>query len=140
MKCLKTQKLIGDTFESKGSYMKELHQLRRNQVKTICPKFEQTFKILGKKWTGLIIDVLLEGPCRFKDLVQSIDGVSDRVLIERLKELEAYNIVTRDLGENSNIRTGYQLTEKGKDLEGVMDQIQTWADRWICQEDIQKNI
>ena len=63
------------------------------QDKVICPKFEQTFSILGKKWTGLIIDVLLDGPRRFKDISSAISGVSDRVLVERLKELERISMI-----------------------------------------------
>ncbi|MCC5894635.1 MAG: helix-turn-helix transcriptional regulator [Alkalibacterium sp.] len=103
--------------------------------KIICPRFEQTFAILGKKWTGLIIDVLLDGPRRFKDLSQSIPGVSDRVLVERLKELEKEAIVTRDLDETCDIRSGYRLTEKGKALKSVMNEVQDWADHWICDSE-----
>jgi DNA-binding HxlR family transcriptional regulator len=105
------------------------------QDKVICPKFEQTFAILGKKWTGLIIDVLLDGPRRFKDLSQAISGVSDRVLVERLKELEKEDIVTRDLDDSCEMKSGYCLTEKGKSLKNVMTEIQEWADQWICEID-----
>ncbi|GAB2492563.1 helix-turn-helix domain-containing protein [Alkalibacterium psychrotolerans] len=104
--------------------------------KIICPRFEQTFAILGKKWTGLIIDVLLDGPRRFKDVSHAIPGVSDRVLVERLKELEQQEIVTRDLDETCDIRSGYRLTEKGKSLENVMNEVQLWANQWICDADI----
>ena len=63
---------------------------------SLCPKFEKGFQILGKKWNGLIIDVLLEGgPQRFVDIAAMIPDVSDRVLTERLKELEAEGIVGR---------------------------------------------
>ncbi|SFK25309.1 DNA-binding transcriptional regulator, HxlR family [Marinilactibacillus piezotolerans] len=105
------------------------------QDKIICPKFEQTFSILGKKWTGLIIDVLLEGPHRFKDLSQSIPEVSDRVLVERLKELEQTGIVTKELDENCELRSGYCLTTKGLALESVMKEVQSWADEWISEEE-----
>ncbi|MFO8068466.1 MAG: helix-turn-helix domain-containing protein [Alkalibacterium sp.] len=105
------------------------------QDKVICPKFEQTFTILGKKWTGLIIDVLLDGPRRFKDLSQSISGVSDRVLVERLKELEKEEIVTKNLDDSCDMKSGYCLTEKGKDLKKVMIEVQHWADLWVCEID-----
>ncbi len=105
------------------------------QDKVICPKFEQTFTILGKKWTGLIIDVLLDGPRRFKDLSQAISGVSDRVLVERLKELEKEEIVTRDLDDSCDMKSGYCLTEKGKALKSVMNEVQQWADQWVCDID-----
>lgn len=99
--------------------------------KTICPKFEQTFQILGKKWNGLIIDVLLEGPKRFKDLSGKVCDVSDRVLAERLKELEQEGIVERIACEQTSNRQGYCLTEKGTDLKKVMDEIQKWSNRWM---------
>lgn len=102
------------------------------QDKVICPKFEQTFSILGKKWTGLIIDVLLDGPRRFKDISSAISGVSDRVLVERLKELESEKIVTKDLDDSCDIKSGYRLTEKGRALKNVMNEVQNWANVWVC--------
>lgn len=105
------------------------------QSKVICPKFEYTFAILGKKWTGLIIDVLLEGPVRFKDLTNAIPHVSDRVLVERLKELEQEGIVTRPVEEERTSRVGYCLSEKGFALKKVMDEVQNWADEWVCVDE-----
>ncbi|GEK91372.1 winged helix-turn-helix transcriptional regulator [Alkalibacterium kapii] len=115
--------------------MIETPAVNTNQEKVICPKFEQTFSILGKKWMGLIIDVLLDGPRRFKDISQAITGVSDRVLVERLKELEKENIVTRELDDDCDMKSGYCLTEKGKSLKNVMLEVQLWADQWVCEID-----
>lgn len=100
----------------------------------ICPRFEKTFTILGKKWTGLIIEVLLVDNRRFKDISEQISGVSDRVLVERLKELEEEGIVLRTENEEGPIKVMYSLTEKGRSLEKVMAEIQAWADKWICVE------
>lgn len=113
---------------------------KMEQVKTtdfsLCPKFEKAFEILGKKWNGLIIDVLLEnGPQRFGELRQKIPVVSDRVLVERLKELEAEGIIIRELRCNQSSRLDYMLTEKGEDLEEVMRQIQQWAEKWVSAEE-----
>ncbi|WP_306293722.1 winged helix-turn-helix transcriptional regulator [Marinilactibacillus piezotolerans] len=113
--------------------------MEATQNKIICPKFEQTFSILGKKWTGLIIDVLLDGPRRFKDLSQAIPDVSDRVLVERLKELEKSEIVTKELNEDCDLKSGYCLTTKGHALKNVMQEVQTWADDWISEEDCHKH-
>ena len=91
----------------------------------LCPKFEKSFSILGKKWNGLIIDVLLErGPQRFGELKEKIPMLSDRVLVERLKELEA-----------EGNRLEYFLTEKGEDLQLAMEQIQHWAEKWVKDEE-----
>lgn len=96
----------------------------------ICPKFEKTFSILGKKWNGLIIDVLLnDGPQRFKDLAEKIEKCSDRVLVERLRELEAQGIVEK-LEIPACCRIQYGLTAKGQDLKQVMSAIHCWSNKW----------
>lgn len=97
----------------------------------ICPRFEKTFAILGKKWTGLIIEVLLTGDKRFKEISEQIEGVSDRVLVERLKELEEEGILTRMENAEAAVRIQYGLTRKGRGLEKVMREIQEWADQWV---------
>ena len=99
--------------------------------KCICPKFEKTFSILGKKWTGLIIEVLMDGDKRFKELAAQIPNVSDRVLVERLKELEDEKIVVRTENPAAAIKVMYGLSEKGKALNSVMQEIQTWSDSWV---------
>ncbi|MFZ2644674.1 MAG: helix-turn-helix domain-containing protein [Trichococcus flocculiformis] len=99
--------------------------------KCICPKFEKTFSILGKKWTGLIIEVLMDGDKRFKELAVQIPNVSDRVLVERLKELEDEKIVVRTENPAAAIKVMYGLSEKGKALDSVMQEIQTWSDAWV---------
>lgn len=96
----------------------------------LCPKFETAFALLSKRWTGLIIRVLLEGPKRFKDLSTVIPNLSDRMLAERFKELETAGIVVRHVYPETPVRIEYELTPKGKGLEPVMDAIQDWAEQW----------
>ncbi|WP_163653672.1 helix-turn-helix domain-containing protein [Listeria sp. PSOL-1] len=100
----------------------------------VCPKFESAFQLLGKRWTGLIISVLLTGPKRFKQVAAEIPQMSDRVLAERLKELEELNIVIRHVYPETPVRIEYDLTEKGRDLKEVMEQVQRWADKWVSLE------
>lgn len=95
----------------------------------LCPKFEHAFELLGKRWTGLIIRVLLDGPKRFKDISGMIPGMSDRMLAERFKELEAAGILTRHVYPETPVRIEYQLTDKGKALKSVMDEVQKWGDQ-----------
>ncbi|MCI0129948.1 MULTISPECIES: helix-turn-helix domain-containing protein [Enterococcaceae] len=98
----------------------------------LCPKFEKTFDMLGKKWNGLIIDVLLEdGTQRFVELANKIPDVSDRVLVERLKELEEKGIITRDEHPIEKKRIDYSLTEKGEALRSVMNEVQSWGEKWM---------
>lgn len=97
----------------------------------LCPKFESAFELIGKRWTGLIIRVLLSGPKRFKDMTEIITNVSSKVLTERLKELETAGIVSRVVYPEMPVRIEYCLSEKGKDLLPVLDELQKWADKWV---------
>ncbi len=97
----------------------------------LCPKFEAAFELLGKRWTGLIIRVLLSGPKRFKDISEVIPHMSDRMLAERFKELEAAGILVRHVYPETPVRIEYELTEKGRGLAPVMDEVQKWSDNWM---------
>ncbi|APR08412.1 HTH-type transcriptional regulator YodB [Lentilactobacillus parabuchneri] len=96
----------------------------------LCPKFEKTFSFLGKKWNGLIIDVLLqEGVLRFREIARQIPKCSDRVLVERLRELEDDGVVVRKEHDDSSL-IEYSLTEQGKELAPIMHEIHTWSEKW----------
>ena len=96
----------------------------------ICPRFESAISILSQRWTGLIIYQLLNGPQRFSKLTEVI-GIRGRLLSERLKNLESQGLVTRTVYPETPVRIEYELTEKGKSLKSVMDEIQTWSQEWI---------
>ena len=100
----------------------------------MCPKFESAFALLGKRWTGLIIRVLLSEQRRFSDISQMIPHMSDRMLVERLKEVEEAGIVKRNVYPETPVRIEYELTEKGRELEAVMDEVQKWADKWLDEQ------
>jgi DNA-binding HxlR family transcriptional regulator len=98
----------------------------------MCPKFEAAFELLGKKWTGLIIRTLLSGQKRFSVIAETIPNMSARMLTERFKELEKEGIVIRKVYPETPVLIEYELTEKGKELEAVMNEIQNWAEKWNC--------
>jgi DNA-binding HxlR family transcriptional regulator len=98
--------------------------------KSICPRFEKAMTILSQRWTGMIIYQLLSGPQRFCTIESSI-GVSGRVLSERLKDLESEGIVRREVHPETPVRIEYSLTEKGKALEPLMKEIETWSQSWL---------
>ncbi|MCL6452100.1 MAG: helix-turn-helix transcriptional regulator [Alicyclobacillus sp.] len=102
-----------------------------NQQEQLCPRFEYAFELLGKRWTGLIIRVLMSGPKRFKDISSLIPNMSDRMLAERFRELEAAGILTRTVYPETPVRIEYDLTAKGRALGPVMDAVQSWADEWV---------
>ena len=96
----------------------------------MCPKFEAAFELLGKKWTGLIISTLLKGANRFSDIQEVIPALSARMLTERLKDLEDQGILVRNVYPEMPVRIEYELTDKGRDLEKSLSEIQKWAEKW----------
>src|SRR5579884_2338185 len=97
----------------------------------LCPRYEHAISILGKRWTGLILDSLIDGPRRFCELTEAVPGLSDRVLSDRLRELEAEQIIERVVYPHIPVRVEYQLTEKGRALRPVVETIHRWAEQWI---------
>ena len=97
----------------------------------LCPKLEDAFELLGKRWTGLIIRTLLNDQKRFTDISAAIPNMSAKMLTERFKELEANGIILRTVYPETPVRIEYELTEKGKELSKSMDEIQKWAEKWI---------
>lgn len=96
----------------------------------ICPRFESAAGLLGKRWTGLIIRTLLSGQKRFTDISQSIPNMSARMLTERFKELEEKGIVVRNVYPETPVRIEYELTQKGKELQNVLEELQRWEEKW----------
>jgi DNA-binding HxlR family transcriptional regulator len=98
---------------------------------SICPRYELAIQLLGKRWTGLLLYALLEGPRRFCELTTRVEGLSDRVLSDRLRELEVEGVIERIVYPQIPVRVEYQLTEKGRALEPVVHAIHTWAEKWV---------
>ncbi len=100
------------------------------QVTAFCPTFHRAIEVIGRRWTGAILRALLSGATRFTDVTAAVPNLSDRLLSERLKELEAENIVSRTVIPDMPVRIEYRLTDKGRDLEGVIAAVSTWAEEW----------
>ncbi|MCC6944716.1 MAG: helix-turn-helix transcriptional regulator [Thermomicrobiales bacterium] len=98
---------------------------------SFCPRYHHAIELIGRRWTGAILREIYGGTHRFSDIAASVPGLSDRLLSERLKELEVEGIVTRTVYPDTPVRIEYCLTEKGQDLGRVMDEIATWASRWL---------
>ncbi|MBI4311488.1 MAG: helix-turn-helix transcriptional regulator [Chloroflexi bacterium] len=103
----------------------------------MCPRFEQVMALLGKRWTGLILRALMEGPRRFTEIKNYVEGLSDRLLSERLQELEEAGIVERRVFAQRPVVVEYALTSKGQDFRGVLEALQAWADKWVAIEDLE---
>lgn len=97
-----------------------------------CQNYHRALEILGKRWTGEIVRALLAGNCRFTEFTASIPKLSDRLLSERLKDLEAEGIVVRDVIPQTPVRIEYRLTDKGRALASVVGAVSEWADAWVA--------
>jgi DNA-binding HxlR family transcriptional regulator len=97
------------------------------QQRTCCTHYHRAVELIGKRWSGAILAVLLDGPLHFSELRRSVPEISDRLLSERLKELEAEGLVERRVIDGSPVRTEYSLTRKGAALKPAVRTIQAWA-------------
>jgi DNA-binding HxlR family transcriptional regulator len=103
---------------------------KKNHDSSGCARYEKATELLGKRWTGMLVRTLLDGPKRYGELAAASD-ISDRVLSERLKELEAEGLLARSVDPGPPVRVSYALTKKGEGLWKVVEEIGKWADRWL---------
>lgn len=96
----------------------------------VGPEFQAAIELVGKRWAGAIIWALAERPHYFAELTQSVPGLSDRLLSARLRELEAEALVERRVHEGNPTRVSYALTNKGRELEPAIRELEGWALRW----------
>ena len=97
----------------------------------LCSRFHRASELIGRRWTGAIIFVLLRSSCRFATLREAIPDITDRMLSDRLQELEAEGIVSRTVVPDTPVRVEYSLTKKGRSLVTAFDAIAEWAHKWI---------
>ncbi len=97
---------------------------------SLCPRFHHAVELIGRRWSGAIIFVLLVGPARYGELRAAIPEITDRMLTERLHELELNGIVVRSVFPETPVRIEYALTEKGSALELPLKAIAEWAEAW----------
>ena len=95
----------------------------------MCARFHRASELIGRRWTGAIIFVLLKSRCRFAALREAIPDITNRMLSERLQELEHEGIVA-ERHSQTPVRVN-PLTRKGRALATAIDAIADWAHRWI---------
>jgi DNA-binding HxlR family transcriptional regulator len=100
-----------------------------------CPHFHHAVELIGRRWTGCVLRSMLHGATRFGDIAAAVPKLSDKMLAERLKELESEGMITRTVVPETPVRVEYELTDKGRSLEGVLKALGDWADEWVgpCQ-------
>lgn len=94
---------------------------------TVCPHFHAAVELIGRRWTGAILFKLIDGPHYFRELLAAVPGISDRLLSQRLRELEAEGLVERSVHEGPPARVSYCLSPAGKELEPALMQLHAWA-------------
>jgi DNA-binding HxlR family transcriptional regulator len=100
----------------------------------VCQAYHRAIEIIGRRWSGAILYVLCAKPKRFSELREAIPDISDRLLAERLRELEDEGIVSREVSTGRPVQVTYSLTAKGQALKPIIDAIQAWAAEWNASQ------
>jgi DNA-binding HxlR family transcriptional regulator len=101
-----------------------------------CPLYHEAVELIGRRWTGAIVAVLLDhGPMRFSEIAQAVPELSDRLLSERMKELEARGVVVRHVEPGPPVKVTYGLTAMGSELQPALAELKSWARHWLNQDD-----
>jgi DNA-binding HxlR family transcriptional regulator len=101
-----------------------------------CPFYHEAVELIGRRWTGAIVAVLLQdGPMRFSEIAHAVPELSDRLLSERMKELEGRGVVSRTVEPGPPVRVVYELTEMGRSLEPAISALGRWARHWLMQSE-----
>lgn len=99
-----------------------------------CPHYHHAVELIGKRWTGAILRAMFHGATHFSAIRDTIPDLSDKMLADRLRELEAEGIVARTVVPSTPVRIDYTLTEKGRALEQVVDAVTAWAETWVTPD------
>jgi DNA-binding HxlR family transcriptional regulator len=102
-----------------------------DSVAGCCPFYHEAVELVGRRWTGAILRVLMDGSMRFSEIAQAVPELSDRLLSERMKELESRGIVERNVRPGPPLRVEYQLSRMGRELGPALAEIERWARRWL---------
>lgn len=98
---------------------------------SLCARFHRAVELIGGRWTGAILQTLLQGRARYATIRSAIPDITDRMLSERLKSLEGEGLVRRIVIPESPVRVEYELTKMGRSLEPTLKALGSWAEEWI---------
>jgi DNA-binding HxlR family transcriptional regulator len=97
----------------------------------VCTRFHHAVELIGRRWSGAVLRTIMDGERRFAGIRSAVPGLSDTMLAQRLRELEAEGLLDRRVVPTTPVRVEYHLTQKGAALEEVMCAIGAWADEWV---------
>ncbi|MEA2251639.1 MAG: hypothetical protein QOG70_1881 [Solirubrobacteraceae bacterium] len=95
----------------------------------------RAFEFLGKRWNGVLLGTLRNGPAGFRELSRAVDGISDSVLSDRLSDLGAAGLITRTVDDGPPLAVSYALTDRGEALLPALAQITLWAQEHLVQDE-----
>jgi DNA-binding HxlR family transcriptional regulator len=102
-----------------------------NEVHKVCVRFHTAIELLGARWTGAVLRALFTGSHRFAEIKAAVPSLSDTMLSQRLRELEAAGILEREVLATTPVHVEYQLTQMGREVQPVLDAVIAWSHRWI---------
>jgi DNA-binding HxlR family transcriptional regulator len=112
---------------------KNVYLWKRGDMK--CCPIDTTFRLVGKKFTILIIREMMQDKTRFNQFLDSIEGINPKILSARLKEMERSGLIKRKVySAETPVRIGYFLTEKGSALRSILDQMALFSMRYCAKE------
>jgi DNA-binding HxlR family transcriptional regulator len=102
-----------------------------------CPFYHEAVELIGRRWTGAIVAVMMQssGPMRFSEIAHAVPQLSDRLLSERMKELEARGVVERCVTAGPPVKVEYALTDMGRSLKPAIAELKAWAQRWLPENE-----
>ncbi|NIH87505.1 winged helix-turn-helix transcriptional regulator [Amycolatopsis granulosa] len=106
-------------------------ELDIESIRPYCPYFASAMDTLGRRWAATVLRALLAGATRFSDISSAVPGMTDKLLSQRLKDLEADGLVERTVHASTPVRIEYRLTEKGAALGKVLLELNQWALEWV---------
>ncbi len=103
-----------------------------SSTSALCPHYEAAMELLARRWSGLVLTSLMEKPVRFSEIKTAVEGISDRVLSQRLAELEDIGLIERKVYASSRpVLVEYNATEMACELSPVFDALKDWAEKWM---------
>ena len=117
-----------------STQIRKLLVMADSPISRVCSRFHRAIELIGSRWTGAILQILLQGRTRYAAIKGAIPDLTDRMLSERLCSLESEGLVVRNVIPDTPVRVEYELTLKGRELQNALREISTWAERWIPLE------
>lgn len=98
-----------------------------------CGQFQHVVELIGRRWSGAILYEMFGGATRFSEIRDRVPGLSDRLLSERLRELEAQGLVTREVIPEVPVQVRYALTESARELLPAIQMLVAWGQKWLSR-------